>query len=134
MPDLSKPTKIVFFINAIIAFIYAFLFIAIPDIYAQYTDAMVRDIYSPITWRQLGVSILVLGIGSILSINRQDIEKAKIFWEIAIIWVVLMLVVNIWSIFTIPATSVSFLNDIIAIVVLIYLSAVNIYFYYRETQ
>lgn len=134
MGELSKGAKIVFFINAIIAFIYAFLFIAIPEIYSQLMDGVIRGVYSPKCWRQLGVSILVLGIGAILAISSNDTEKAKIFWDVAIIWLILMLAIGIWGLFATPQTSTSFVNDIIAATILAFLAIINAYFYYQETQ
>jgi hypothetical protein len=96
MTELSKETKLVCMINIIIAFIYTFLFLVIPEAYKQMSDAP-DLIYSPITWRQLGASILVLGIGGVLTIKRDDWDKAKLFWEISIIWLIIMLIINIWG-------------------------------------
>ena len=56
MAELSKEVKIILLINAIPAFIYGFLFLIIPDIYVEITDAM---FYNPVNLRQLGASILI---------------------------------------------------------------------------
>jgi hypothetical protein len=114
MAELAKEVKFLFIINAIPAFIYAFLFLVIPDTYAQVFEVA---IYNPISYRQIGASCLILGIGNVLAIKRDDLEKAKIFWEIGIIWVILMLIIGIWGAFAIPGTAVF-----------------NIYLYYRETK
>jgi len=131
MAELSKEVKIVFIINAIPAFIYAFLFLVIPDTYVQITEA---EIYNPINLRQVGASILVLGIGIVLSIKRDDLEKSKIFWEIAIIWLILMLIIGIWGAFAIPGTAAAQVGTWIANTILIVLTVLNIYVYYRETK
>lgn len=133
MAELSKETKMVFFINSLIAFIYAFLFLIIPEAYKQMSDAP-DLIFSPITWRQLGASILILGIGGVLSIKRDDWDKVKLFLEISIIWLILMLIINIWGMIAFPGTAAALANDIVAVIVLIVLSLLNIWVYYRENK
>jgi hypothetical protein len=54
MAEFSKNIKIILILKAIPAFVYGFLFLIIPDIYVQITDAM---FYNPVTLRQLGGSI-----------------------------------------------------------------------------
>ena len=131
MAELSKEVKIIFIINAIPAFIYAFLFLVIPETYAQVFEV---EMYNPISYRQIGASILVLGIGCVLAIKRDDLEKAKIVWEIAIIWLILMLIIGIWGAFAIPGTAAAQAGTWIANTILIVLTVLNIYVYYRETK
>ena len=131
MAELSKEVKIVFIINAISAFIYAFLFLVIPDIYVQITEAAM---YNPITYRQLGASMLILGIGTVLAIKRDDFEKAKLFWEIGILWVILMLIIGIWGAFAFPGTATAQADTWTGNTVLIVLTVLNLYVYYRETK
>ena len=131
MAELSKEVKIVFIINGISAFIYAFLFLVIPDTYVQITEAAM---YNPISYRQLGAGLLILGIGNVLAIKRDDLEKAKIFWEIAIIWVILMTIIGIWGAFAFPGTAAALASTWIANTILIVLLVFNIYLYYRETK
>lgn len=131
MAELSKEVKILFIINAIPCFIYAFLLLVIPDIYAQLQE---EDIYNPITYRQLGASMLILGIGNVLAIKRDDLEKAKIFWEIGIIWVLLMTIIGIWGAFAFPGTATAQASAWIANTILIVLLVFNIYLYYRDTK
>ena len=131
MAELSKEVKIVFIMNAIPCFIYAFLLLVIPDTYAQVNE---EAIYNPISYRQLGASILILGIGNILAIRRDDLEKAKLFWEIGIIWVLLMLIIGIWGAFAIPGTAAAQASTWIGNTILIVLLVLNIYLYYRETK
>ena len=131
MAELSKEVKIVFISNAIPAFIYAFLFLVIPDTYAQITEAIM---YNPISYRQIGGSILVLGIGNVLAIKRDDLEKAKIFWEVGIIWLILMLIIGIWAAFAFPGSAAYLAGTWIGNTVLIVLTVLNIYVYYRETK
>ena len=131
MAELSKEVKIIFAINAIPCFIYTFLFLVIPDTYAQISEAVM---YNPISYRQIGASMLILGIGNVLAIKRDDLEKAKIFWEIGIIWVLLMSIIGIWGAFAIPGTAAAQASTWIGNTILIVLLVLNIYLYYRETK
>ena len=131
MAELAKEVKILFIINAIPCFIYAFLLLVIPDIYAQLQE---EAIYNPISYRQVGAGLLILGIGCVLAIKRDDLEKVKIFWEIAIIWVLLMLIIGIWDLSAIPSTAAAQASAWIANTILIVLLVLNIYLYYRETK
>jgi hypothetical protein len=131
MAELSKEVKIIFAINAIPCFIYTFLFLVIPDTYAQINEEVM---YNPISYRQIGASMLILGIGNVLAIKRDDLEKAKIFWEIGIIWVLLMLIIGIWGAFAIPGTAAAQASTWIGNTILIVLLVLNIYLYYRETK
>jgi len=133
MAELSKETKLVCMINIIIAFIYAFLFLVIPEAYRQMSDSP-ELIYSPITWRQLGASILILGIGGVLTFKRDDWDKAKLFWEISIIWLTLMLIINIWGMIAYPGSATAVANNVVAVIVLIVLILLNIWVYYRESK
>ena len=133
MVELLKETKLVCLINAIIALIYAFLFLIIPEAYKVMTDTL-DIIYSPITWRQLGASILVLGIGNILILKRADWDKSKIFWEVGIIWLIIMLIINIWGMVAYPGSATALTNDIVAIIVLIVLTFLNIFAYYKQSK
>ena len=131
MAELSKEVKIVFIINVILAFIYAFLFLVIPDTYAQVTE---MAIYDPISVRQIGAIMLILGIGGVLAIKRDDLEKAKLFWEIGIIWLILMLIIGIWAVFAFPGTAAAQVDTWIGNIILIVLTVLNIYVYFRETK
>ena len=131
MAELSKEVKILFIINAIPCFIYAFLLLVIPDIYAQLQE---DDIYNPISYRQIGAGLLILGIGNVLAIKRDDLEKAKIFWEIAIIWLILMIIIGIWGAFAFPGSAAQQASTWIANTILIVIGVLNIYLYYRETK
>lgn len=91
-------------------------------------------VYSPITWRQLGASILVLGIGNVLIIKRADFEKAKLFWEIGIIWLIIIFIIDIWGMIAYPGSATAVANDVVAIIVLIVLILLNIWAYSREIK
>lgn len=125
MAELSKEAKIIYMVNAIVAFIFTILFLIIPEIYA---DFMSSSFYCPITWRQLGGSILVLGVFSIVGLLRKEWEQVRIVWELGILWLIVLLCVDFWGIIVITGSF-----DYVVIIMLI-LVALNIFFYFRERK
>ena len=135
MSEISKDVKIVFLLNAILALIYAFLFLVIPEIHAQNTDAVNRGGFSPVTFRQLGASMLILGVGNLIAVKRAELEQTKIFWEMGILWLILMLGIGIWATVAIPfTTAASAVDSWIGNIILVVLAILNIYYYNREVR
>ena len=66
MAELSKEAKIVLLANAIIGFIFGFLFLIIPDLYNELTEG---DPYCQGATMQVGTIFLVFGIFSIIAIK-----------------------------------------------------------------
>ena len=135
MSEISKDVKIVFLLNAILALIYAFLFLVIPEIHAQNTDAINRGTFSSVSWRQLGASLLILGVGNLIAVKRAELEQTKIFWEMGILWLILMLGIGIWATVAIPfTTAASAVDSWIGNIILVVLAILNIYYYNREVR
>lgn len=123
MVEISKEAKIILLINIIASFIFAFFFLGIPEIYADLTN---NAFFSPICWRQLGGTLLVLGIFGIIALKRKEWEQVRIFWEIGIAFLIVLLSIDIWII----AYGLFDYTVIIEIV----LVALNIFFYIRERR
>jgi len=135
MSEISKDLKLVFLINAILALIYAFLFLVIPEIHAQNTDAVNRGIFSSVSWRQLGASMLILGVGNLIAVKRADLGQTKIFWEMGILWLILMLAIGIWAAVAVPFTTAASAADAwLGNIILIVLAILNIYYYNRDAR
>ena len=131
MAELSKEMKIVLIINAIVAFIYGFFYLIIPDIYRNLVDA---PYYDPGMWRSFGATAFALGIFSLIIIKRAEWEKGKMFFEFAVLWLIAVLILNIYSFITYPGSATSKANNAFSIVLLIVLVIYNAYFYYRESK
>jgi hypothetical protein len=123
MVEISKEAKIIFLINMIVSFIFAFFFLGIPEIYRDLTGAA---FFSPVCWRQLGGVLLILGIFAIIALIRKEWEQVRIFWEIGIAFLILLVCIDIWVIIigTFDFT----------VIVEIVLVAINIFFYLRERK
>jgi len=123
MVEISKEAKIILLINIIASLIFAFFFLGIPEIYADLTN---DAFFSPICWRQLGGTLLVLGIFGIIALKRKEWEQVRIFWEIGIAFLIVLLSIDIWII----AYGLFDYTVIIEIV----LVALNVFFYIRERR
>ncbi|MHA2287515.1 MAG: hypothetical protein ACXABG_01885 [Promethearchaeota archaeon] len=124
MVEISKEAKIIVIINMIVSFIFAFFFLGIPEIYRDLTGSA---FFSPITWRQLGGTLLVLGIFAIIALRRKEWEQIRIFWEIGIAFLIMLVCIDIWVI-------IRYLIFDYTVIVEIVLIAVNIFFYLRERK
>lgn len=123
MAEISKEAKIVFLINVIVCFIFAFFFFGIPEIYYDLFGGVA---FSAVCWRQIGGTILIIGLFGILGLIRKEWEQVKIFWEFGIAFLILLIGIDIWL-----AVSGSFDYTLIVEIVLV---AINIFFYIRERK
>ena len=126
MAEISKETKIILWINMIASFVFAFFFLGIPEIYRDLTGTT-TDIFSPVCWRQLGGTIVLLGIFSIIALLRKEWEQIRIFWEFGIAFLIVQLALDIWGTFV-------YLKFDYTGIVEIALIAINIIFYLRERR
>lgn len=125
MAELSKAAKIMFLVNAIVSFIFTLFFLVIPEIYA---DLMNPPQFCSITIRQVGGSLLVLGVFSVVGLIRKEWEQVRIVWELGILWLIVILSIDTWAM---VAVAGSFDFTVIIEAVLI---ALNIVFYIRERR
>ena len=131
MAEMSKEMKFVLLANVVVAFIYGFLDLIIPDIYYTLIDAPAFDIH---TWRIVGGSFIVLGIFGIIAILRADWDQVKIALEIGIVYEILLFILDIVAFITITSSATWFISQVIATIITIVLVVVNIYFYLRERK
>ncbi len=131
MAEMSKEMKIVLLANAVVAFIYAFLELIIPEIYYQLIDAPAFDIHF---WRNVGGTLLVLGIFAIIAIIRADWEKVKIAFEIAIVFLIMLFILDIVAFITITGSATWIISQVIATIITAILLVLDIYFYFREQK
>ncbi len=131
MAEMSKEMKIVILANVVVAFIYGFFDLIIPEIYYQLTDAPVFDIHN---WRIVGGSFFVLGIFAIIGIIKADWEQFKMVFEVAIVYEILLFILNIVAFITITSSPTYFASQLIATILTIALVILNIFFYLREQK
>lgn len=123
MTEISKEMKIIFLINAIASFLFAFFFLGIPEIYATWTN---EAYFSPICWRQIGGTLLIFGIFTLIALFRKEWEQLRLFYEFGIAFIIVLICIDIWIAFY-------GLFDYTLIVEIV-LVAINIIFYIRERK
>ena len=126
MVEISKQAKIIFWVNMIASFLYAFFFLGIPEIYRDLTGTTI-DVFSPVCWRQLGGTLLVIGIFALIALLRKEWEQIRIFWELGIAFLIMLLALDIWGTFVYLRFDYTGFIEIVLIVI-------NIIFYLRERK
>lgn len=131
MTEISKRMKIVLMINVIVAFIYAFFYLIIPEPYSKMIDSPYFD---PGMWQTFGGTLLLLGIFGLIGLKKNEWEYVKILVEFATLWDIMLLILNVISMFTVPRSAVNMANIVVTIILLIVLIIVWIYAYLQEEK
>ena len=131
MAEVTKEVKILLIIDAIAALIFMFLYLIIPETYASLIDPLVFD---PYYWRAFGGTLLVLALMALIALKRAEGEQVKIVIELAILWSVVILGLNIWELIVLPLsatyTATTWFNSVLLIVLII----LNAYIYNRDLK
>jgi len=131
MAEISKEMKIVLIINMIVGLIYGIMYVFLPEGVYSLNDSPYFD---PHFWRLFGGALMAIGIGVLLGMLNGDWDKIKIFLQFAIIFLIIIALVNLTSniYVTRSATNLIFhwLDTIIIILILVF----NIIFYLREEK
>jgi hypothetical protein len=131
MEEISNKAKILLFIDAIAAFIFTFLYLIIPEIYASLIDPLVFD---PYYWRAFGATLLVLGIFGLRAAFLGRKEQALFMFEIMILWSIAILLLNIWELIVLPLsptyTETTWFDSILLIVLIV----LNTIIYFQEKK
>lgn len=130
MVEISKGLKIVLIINAIIGLIFAFLYLAISQIYLSLIQWPFYDPYY--SWL-FGGTLLIVSIFTLLAIKRAEWKQIRIIFELIIAWQIMILILNILSLILIPAPITSLINTWVSNFLLIILISANVYFYTKQS-
>ena len=120
MTEIQKLTKICLLLDVLAGFIFAFLYLVIPDIYIYgLTQWPFND---PMYFRLFGGTMLVLGIASLMAYFKKEWEEIKLFFELGLMWQIMVLILNIFELAMLPLPAMSITNTIaVTILVVIYL-------------
>ncbi|MFX1328143.1 MAG: hypothetical protein ACFE91_08370 [Promethearchaeota archaeon] len=131
MVEITKNLKILLEINAIIGLCFAFLYLAISQLYLSLIEWPFYDPYY--SWA-FGGTFLILSIFIILGIKQNNWEKIKTILQFLIALQLMILVLNIISLILIPSPIVSIITIWIYNITLILLVIANILFYNKHLQ
>ncbi|MBD3256440.1 MAG: hypothetical protein GF383_15185 [Candidatus Lokiarchaeota archaeon] len=124
--NISKLVKIVLLFNSVAAFIFGFLYLVIPGIYANLEDALYFD---PYYWRAFGATLIILGVFALIVVTRADMRQIELLIEIAIAWVSVIILLDFWQLIVFPLSPTYRIHTWINTILLIVLDCVNIFTY-----
>ena len=120
MTEIQKLTKICLLLDVLAGFVFAFLYLVIPDIYVY--DLTQWPFNDPMYFRLFGGTMLVLGIASLMAYFKKEWEEIKLFFELGLMWQIMVLILNIFELAMLPLPAMSLTNTIVnTILVAIYL-------------
>jgi hypothetical protein len=125
MGEIAKSFRILLIINAFIGLCFAFLYLAISNIYLSLIQWPFYDPYY--SWAFGGV-FLILSMFILLTIKQNKWEKSKTVFEINLAWQIMILVLNVFSLIFIPAPIDSLISTWVYNIVFIILIVANITF------
>ncbi len=131
MAEFSKEMKIVLIINMIVAFVYGIMYVFLPETVYSLNDAPYFD---PHFWRLFGGALLAMGITVLLGIIKGDWDYIKLFFQYAIIGLIIFVLVNVTSIIYVTRSATNLIFHWLDTIVMIVLIVFNTYFYLREEK
>jgi len=118
--EIQKLTKISLLLDVLAGFIFAFLYLVIPDIYIY--DLTQWPFNDPIYFRLFGGTLLVLGLASLIAYFKKEWEEIKLLYELALMWLLMVIIINIFELVMLPLPVMSLTNTVVnTILVTIYL-------------
>ena len=125
MTEIQKFTKITLLIYAVGGFIFAFLYLVIPDIYIYgLTQWPFND---PVYFRMFGGTLLVLGLFALMAYFKKEWEEVKILFELALMWLIMVLIINILELALLSLPAMTFTNTIVNTIIVAIFSILGIY-------
>jgi hypothetical protein len=125
MTEIQKFTKITLLIYAVGGFIFAFLYLVIPDIYIYgLTQWPFND---PVYFRMFGGTLLVLGLFALMAYFKKEWEEVKILFELALTWLIMVLIINILELALLSLPAMTFTNTIVNTIIVAIFSILGIY-------
>ena len=131
MDEIPDPLKKILVINAIVMFIFGFIYIE-----PIYLILLLLDLpaFDPLYSWVFGGTLLILGIFAFIVVNRKDTKQIRLFLELLITWEIMIVFMNVFIglrhvLIVLPLTFI-WLNNAIFLVMIV----INLYFYrkYRE--
>jgi hypothetical protein len=131
MAEMSREYKILLIVNIVVAFIYGIMYVFLPDMVSSVNDA---PFFDPHFWRLFGGTVLALGITGIFGLKMGDWDKVKLFMLYAIIFLIILIIVNLTSNIYIVRSATNLIYHWLDTTVMIVLLIVDIFFYMREEK
>ena len=125
MTEIQKLTKISLLLDVLAGFIFTFLYLVIPDIYIYgLTQWPFND---PVYFRMFGGTLLVLGLFALMAYFKKEWEEVKILFELALTWLIMVLIINILELALLSLPAMTFTNTIVNTIIVAIFSILGIY-------
>lgn len=120
MTEIQKLTKITLLLDALAGFIFAFLYLVIPDIFIYgLTQWPFND---PVYFRYFGGTLLLLGLVSLIAYFKKEWEEVKLFFEFALLFILMIVIMSSLELALLTLPVITFMNSLFStILVIIYL-------------
>ena len=122
MTEILKITKYSLLLYTLGGLVFAILYLFITDIYLY--DLVAWPFVDPYYPRAFGGTLLILAIFSLLAYFKKEWEHIKLVYELALIWLIMVLIMNILelallsSVLPVLALTSTIINTIIVVVFL----------------
>ena len=130
MTEIQKLTKIFLLMVALAGFIFAFLYLVIPDIYVY--DLTQWPFNDPVYFRFFGGTMLILGLISLMAYYKKEWEEVKLFFELALMWLVMVLIINSLELAILALPGIAFTNTLVNTFIVITYLVLGIYCYMKQ--
>lgn len=120
MTEIQKLTKITLLLDALAGFIFAFLYLVIPDIFIYgLTQWPFND---PVYFRYFGGTLLLLGLVSLIAYFKKEWEEVKLFFEFALLFILMIVIMSSLELALLTLPVIAFMNSLFStFLVIIYL-------------
>jgi hypothetical protein len=120
LTEIQKLTKITLLLDALAGFIFAFLYLVIPDIFIYgLTQWPFND---PVYFRYFGGTLLLLGLVSLIAYFKKEWEEVKLFFEFALLFILMIVIMSSLELALLTLPVITFMNSLFStILVIIYL-------------
>ncbi len=130
MTEIQKLTKICLLLDVLAGFVFAFLYLVIPDIYVY--DLTQWPFNDPMYFRLFGGTMLVLGIASLMAYFKKEWEEIKLFFELGLMWQLMVLILNIFELAMLPLPAMSLTNTIVNTFLVAFYLVLGIYCWMKQ--
>ncbi len=130
MTEIQKLTKISLLLYALAGFIFAFLYLVIPDIFIY--DLTQWPFNDPIYFRLFGGTLLILGLASLLAYFKKEWEEIKLFFELALMWLLMVTIINFFELTMISLPVIALTSTIVDTILVAILLILGIYCYMKQ--
>ncbi len=130
MTEIQKLTKISLLLDVLASFIFAFLYLVIPDIYIY--DLTQWPFNDPIYFRLFGGTLLVLGLASLMAYFKKEWEEVKLLYELALMWLGMVTIINIFELVMLPLPVMSLTNTLVNTILVAVFLILGIYCWMKQ--